>query len=83
MAHKYPNILIHLVFSTKERRDLIPIQLHALLWKYLAGIGRNHKIPVFSAGGTEPCPSPDSLALGRNRRQGSAGFESELLTLDR
>ena len=52
MAHKYPNILIHLVFSTKERRDLIPIQLHALLWKYLAGIGRNHNIPVFCAGGT-------------------------------
>jgi hypothetical protein len=47
MAHKYPNVLIHLVFSTKERRDLIPIQLHALLWKYLAGIGRNRKIPIF------------------------------------
>jgi REP element-mobilizing transposase RayT len=52
MAHKCPNILIHLVFSSKERRDLIPMQLHALLWKYLAGIGRNHKIPVFCAGGT-------------------------------
>ena len=24
MAHKYPNILIHYVFSTKERRNLIP-----------------------------------------------------------
>jgi hypothetical protein len=34
MAHKYQNILIHLVFSTKERRGLIPMQLHALLWKY-------------------------------------------------
>jgi putative transposase len=52
MAQKYPNVLIHLVFSTKERRDLIPMQLHALLWKYLAGIGRNHNIPVFCAGGT-------------------------------
>jgi REP element-mobilizing transposase RayT len=52
MAHKYPNILVHLVFSTKERRDRIPVQLQPPLWKYLAGIGRNHKIPVFSAGGT-------------------------------
>jgi putative transposase len=52
MAQKYPNVLIHLVFSTKERRDLIPMQLHALLWKYLAGIGRNHNIPAFCAGGT-------------------------------
>jgi putative transposase len=52
MAHKYPNILIHLVFSTKERRDLIPDDLRPVLWKYLAGIGRNHKIPVVAAGGT-------------------------------
>lgn len=52
MAHKYPSILIHLVFSTKDRRNLIPDELHALLWKYLAGIGRNHGIPVLAAGGT-------------------------------
>jgi REP element-mobilizing transposase RayT len=52
MAHKFPNILIHLVFSTKNRRDLIPDELRTLLWKYLAGIGRNHKVPVLVAGGT-------------------------------
>jgi putative transposase len=52
MAHKYPNILIHLVFSTKNRRDLIPNELLIVLWKYLAVIGRNHKIPVLAAGGT-------------------------------
>ncbi|HMB83863.1 MAG TPA: IS200/IS605 family transposase [Terriglobales bacterium] len=52
MAHRYPNILIHLVFSTKNRRDLIPNELRTVLWKYLAGIGRNHKIPVLAAGGT-------------------------------
>jgi REP element-mobilizing transposase RayT len=52
MAHKFPNILIHLVFSTKNRRDLIPDELRILLWKYLAGIGRNHKIPVLVVGGT-------------------------------
>jgi putative transposase len=52
MAHRFPNILIHLVFSTKNRQDLIPDNLRALLWKYLAGIGRNHKIPILEAGGT-------------------------------
>lgn len=52
MAHKYPNLLIHLVFSTKDRRDLIPSELGPVLWKYLAGIGRNHSIPVLTAGGT-------------------------------
>jgi putative transposase len=52
VAHKYPNILIHFVFSTKERRDLIPAELLPRLWKYFAGIGRNHGFPVLAAGGT-------------------------------
>src|SRR5579871_4234481 len=52
MAHRYPNILVHCVFSTKERRDLIPNKTLPVLWKYFAGIGRNHGIPVLSAGGT-------------------------------
>jgi putative transposase len=52
MAHRFPNILVHLVFSTKNRRALIPDQLRPQLWKYLAGIGRNYKFPVFVAGGT-------------------------------
>jgi REP element-mobilizing transposase RayT len=51
MAHKYPNILIHCVFSTKERHDLIPQEMQPRLWKYFAGIGRNHGIPVLAAGG--------------------------------
>jgi REP element-mobilizing transposase RayT len=52
MAHKYPNVLVHFVFSTKERRDLIPQEMLPRLWKYFAGIGRNHGIPVLAAGGT-------------------------------
>jgi putative transposase len=52
MPHKYPNILIHFVFSTKERADMIPAELLPLLWKYYAGIGRNHGVPVLAAGGT-------------------------------
>ncbi len=51
MAHKYPNILVHCVFSTKERRNLIPDELIPRLCKYFAGIGRNHGIPVLAAGG--------------------------------
>jgi putative transposase len=51
MTHKYPNVLIHCVFSTKNREDLIPDELRLKLWKYLAGIGKNHGIPVLSAGG--------------------------------
>jgi len=51
MAHRYPNILVHCVFSTKERWDLIPAELLPKLWKYFAGIGRNHGIAVLAAGG--------------------------------
>jgi hypothetical protein len=51
MAHKYPNILIHCVFSTKGREDLIPDEMLPRLWKYFVGIGRNHGIPVLAAGG--------------------------------
>lgn len=51
MAHRYPNILIHCVFSTKERRNLIGREMQATLWKYLAGIGRNHGVHVLAAGG--------------------------------
>lgn len=51
MAHRYPNVLIHCVFSTKERKDLIPIQLMPKLCKYFAGTGRNCGVPVLAAGG--------------------------------
>ena len=52
MAHRYPNVLVHCVFSTKERRDIIPQEMLLKLSKYFAGIGRNHGISVLAAGGT-------------------------------
>jgi putative transposase len=52
MAHTYPNVLIHCVFSTKERRSLIPETLATMLFKYLNGIGSNIHVPVIAAGGT-------------------------------
>lgn len=52
MAHTYPNILVHCVFSTKERRNIIPDELRENLFRYFVGIGTGHDIPVLSAGGT-------------------------------
>jgi len=52
MAHTYPNVLIHCVFSTKNRRNLIPNDLQEKLSMYLVGIGKGHDIPVLCAGGT-------------------------------
>ena len=52
MAHTYPNILIHVVFSTKDRRDAIPTELLPRLFRYLQGIGKNIGVPILTAGGT-------------------------------
>jgi len=51
MAHKYVNVLVHIVFSTKERRNLIPPELEHKLWRYIDGIGANRHIPVLAVGG--------------------------------
>jgi putative transposase len=50
MAHTYSSLLVHCVFSTKDRRDLI--RDPNLLWRYIAGIGRAKQIPIVAAGGT-------------------------------
>lgn len=52
MAHRYPNVVVHLVFSTKNRADSIPQDLILRLGAYLFGIGKNHHIPVLAAGAT-------------------------------
>ena len=52
MAHSYPNVLVHCVFSTRERRPLIPADIQPKLWRYLAGIARGHKINLLECGGT-------------------------------
>jgi putative transposase len=52
MGHKYPNVLVHLVFSTKNRESLIPPELQSKLHAYISGIGKNKHIPVIAVGGT-------------------------------
>ncbi|HZU41623.1 MAG TPA: IS200/IS605 family transposase [Terriglobales bacterium] len=53
MAHSFRNILVHCVFSTHERRSVIPSDLQSKLSKFIAGIGARHNIPVLEVGGTE------------------------------
>ena len=52
MGHTYTSTLMHCVFSTKERRDLIPIELQPQLWAYMGGIARGHGIKALVVGGT-------------------------------
>jgi len=52
MAHTYASNLIHCVFSTKERRSLIPAARAAELYAYLGGIARGEGFSLIAAGGT-------------------------------
>jgi REP-associated tyrosine transposase len=51
MGHSYLNVLIHLVFSTKDRRKLIPHDKEEELRRYLTGIAKNLGVSVLAVGG--------------------------------
>ncbi|MCI0348815.1 MAG: IS200/IS605 family transposase [Acidobacteriales bacterium] len=51
MSQSYVSNLVHIVFSTIERRQLIRETDQARLWAYIAGIGRNHDMTVITVGG--------------------------------
>jgi putative transposase len=53
MAHTYTSLLTHCVFSTKERRRMIPEELQPRLWSYMGGIARTNKIKALAIGGTD------------------------------
>ena len=53
MPHSYVSSVFHIVFSTKQRMQLIPADRQSRLWNYLAGIALNHGIQVLAVGGTE------------------------------
>jgi putative transposase len=51
MGHTYATNLVHIVFSTKERRVSIPSHKLHELWAYLQGIARNLKAETLAIGG--------------------------------
>jgi len=44
-------VLVHIVFSTKDRRPLIPAELEPRLYAYISGIITNNKGRMIIAGG--------------------------------
>jgi REP element-mobilizing transposase RayT len=52
MSHTYTSVFVHCVFSTKERRPLIPGTRTAELYAYLGGIARTEGLTLIAAGGT-------------------------------
>ena len=50
MSHTHAWVLVHVVFSTKERANLIPDVSE--LCRYITGIARAKKVTLLAAGGT-------------------------------
>ena len=53
MSHTFSKNYVHLIFSTKDRRQIITKELQPRLWAYLTGIGKNHEMIVLAVSGTE------------------------------
>jgi len=53
MANTYINILIHTVFSTKNRESWISSSLRERLYPYMCGIARENDLKVLCIGGTD------------------------------
>ena len=51
MPHTYAQNTLHIIFSTKDRRNSIPKEFQPNLWSYVAGICKSHGILAHSIGG--------------------------------
>jgi REP-associated tyrosine transposase len=52
MGHSYSQNLIHCVYSTEGRRNLIKPELQVSLWRYTCTIAKQQGIHLVTAGGT-------------------------------
>ena len=53
MANTFSQIYLHLVFSTKNRADLIHPEIEERVWAYIAGVAKHHGITPIQIGGIE------------------------------
>lgn len=56
MAHSYTSIMVHYVFSTKNRRKIITPDLEERLWPYMGGIARENKMKVWPSAASRIMP---------------------------
>ena len=70
MSHTYAQNVIHVVFSTKDRRKLMSEEFRPRMWAYAVGICKKLDILVFAVGGMEDhvhflLQIPPTLALAK------------------
>jgi putative transposase len=51
MSHSYSNNYVHAIYSTKDRRKLIPEEFEKRLYSFVARVAIGHEIPLLAAGG--------------------------------
>ena len=78
MAHTYYSVLIHCVFSTKERQRLIGPDIQNDLWAHMGGIARLNGMKALAVGGTDDhshilLSLPATASIARALQQIKAG----------
>src|SRR5260370_17433900 len=53
ISDHYTSLLAHCVFSTYQRRPIIPREMQSRLWAYMGGIARAYKMKALAVGGIE------------------------------
>lgn len=53
MAHSYTKILVHYIFSTKNREKIMTSELQERLWPYMGGIARENNLKALAVDGIE------------------------------
>jgi putative transposase len=70
MSQSLSKVLLHVVFSTKNREKTIPAKLRSALYAYLSGVCRARGAEAFRVGGTEDhvhiaCTLPRTLTMAK------------------
>ena len=87
MPQSLSNVLIHIIFSTKNRAPSIPAKITPDLYPYLASISRAHGCPTHQIGGTENhvhicCSLARTQTCGKLVQEVKAGSSKWLKTSD-
>jgi REP element-mobilizing transposase RayT len=53
LPHTYTSLLVHCVFSTKDRRPLISEEMQPRVWAFIGGIARKNRMKALAVGGVE------------------------------
>jgi putative transposase len=51
MSHSYSNNYVHVIYSTKNRENLIATEFEKRIYPFIASIAHEHEIPLLAAGG--------------------------------